>query len=402
MIADAALPSPAALDWTSRLIAHDTTSFRGNLTLIEEAQAHLAALGFDCALTHDRGRTKANLFATLPGSEGATDGGLVLSGHTDVVPVTGQCWTSDPFVVDVRDGRLFGRGACDMKGFIGTALSLAGEFAAMRPSRPLHYALSFDEEVGCLGAPLMIADFAGRGIAPAGCIVGEPTDMLPVIAHKGRRSYSCRVTGRASHSSQIQDGVNAIEHAAQIVAFIADLARAQCRSERPDPAFVPPHTTICVSRIDGGIAENIVPAACAFLFDVRALPTTDIAAIEATIRAFIDDQVVPAMRAEHPDAGVTMDLLSDVPGLAARGAALHECLSEVLAADGGGSVSYGTEAGQFQQAGMETIVCGPGSIAQAHKADEYVSLAQLARCEGTLRRLVPELDARRHSKEAVR
>jgi acetylornithine deacetylase len=371
----------ASLDWIGRLIAIDTTSRNSNLGLIEEAESWLRRLGLVCIRTHDDDGAKANLFATLPDREGGLDGGVVLSGHTDVVPVDGQAWTSDPFAPELRDGRLYGRGACDMKGFIGTALALAPAFADMRLRRPIHFALSYDEELGCLGAPRMIAEMRSRGLRPEGCIVGEPTGMKPVVAHKGLRSFRCRVHGRATHSSRTPDGVNAIEYAARLIVRYRELIDAARSASVTDAAFDVPFTTGSVGLVRGGIAENIVPESCEFLFECRPIPGFDMAALEQALRDHIDLVVLPAMQAEHPDCRVELERLVTVPALSERDEAALLTLARGLTGDvDRRKVAYATEAGQFQQAGIDTIVCGPGDIAQAHRPDEYVAVDQVAAC----------------------
>lgn len=383
--------SEAALAWVQRLIRHDTTSARSNLTLIEEVQRHFECLGMDIALTFNQDKSKANLFATIPGSISTIEGGFVLSGHTDVVPVTNQVWDTDPFAPEIKCGRLYGRGACDMKGFLGIAVSLASEFAAMKLPNPIHYALSFDEELGCLGAPLMIRDFVANGVRPRVCLVGEPTDMGPVVAHKAGRVYCCSVRGRACHSSMPQDGVNAIEYAARIITHIRELADSYRRCEAQDLGFDPPFTTISVGKIQGGIAHNTVPSECDFRFEFRSLPgkTPDI--VEHEIRSYVDGQIIPQMNAEHGDVTVLIERLADIPALSERDSGVLGRLIDELTVKERVRVSYGTEAGQYQAAGVETLICGPGSIRQAHKSNEFVDLSQLAQCERFLRAVVGKI-----------
>ncbi|MCE2574149.1 acetylornithine deacetylase [Komagataeibacter sp. FNDCR2] len=382
-----AMPSQHTLDWITRLIAHESISSRSNLALVTEVAAHFRQLGMVVDLTQNNAGTKANLFATLPGRKGALHDGLVLSGHTDVVPVAGQDWTSDPFVASIRDGKLYGRGACDMKGFLGIAIALGEEFAQKRPEYPLHYALSFDEELGCIGAPLMIRDIVARGYHPRVCLVGEPTDMTPVTAHKASRVFECRVHGRACHSASA-DGVNAITYAAKIINFLDGMAVAFQHENRQDPDFDPPYTTFSVGTIEGGLSTNTVPDLCDFSFQFRSLPHEDSEAIERTIRNYIDHEIVPAMRRNHPDVGVTLYRRANVPALSGRYCEAIDDIRNTLGNRQCSCVSYGTEAGLFQQVGIDALVCGPGSIMQAHKADEFISLQQLADCEEFLRNIV--------------
>jgi len=382
-------PSAAVLDWTQRLVAIDTTSHRPNLGLIETLRDEFARHGVKAVLTHDRREGWANLFATVPARDGATEGGIVLSGHTDVVPVAGQDWSSDPFRPEVREGLLYGRGTCDMKGFIGSAVALLPEVLARDLRQPLHFAFSYDEEIGCAGAPSMIAELRERGLRPAGCIVGEPTSMRAVIAHKGINAYRCHVHGHAAHSSLTSKGLNAIEYAARLICHIRDIAD-QFRIAGPfDELFDVPFTTAQTSLIEGGNAINTVPASCRFSFEFRNLPSVDPASIIGRIEGFARDELLPRMRSEHPDAAIEFERLATAPGLdAAEEAAITQLVRALTADRARRKVAYATEAGLFAQAGIPTVVCGPGSIEQAHRADEYVSLQQLADCERFLRRLV--------------
>jgi acetylornithine deacetylase len=383
-------PSQATLDWTSRLVGFDTTSRSPNLGLIETVRDHLRAAGIDSTLTYDAKRAQwANLFATLPAHDGATDGGIVLSGHTDVVPVDGQQWDSDPFVAQVRDDKLYGRGTCDMKGFIGTLIGLLPAMQAARLAKPLHIALSFDEEVGCAGAPLMIAELQKRGLKPEGCIVGEPTSMRPVVAHKGINAYRCCVRGHAAHSSLTPKGLNAIEYAARMICHIRDIAD-RFRSDGPfDELFDVPFSTAQTSTISGGNAINTVPALCEFEFEFRNLPTLDPEPIFARIEAYARDTLLPQMRREHPQAAIEFSKISASPGLdATEQAAITQLVRALTANQARHKVAYGTEAGLFQLAGVPSIVCGPGNIEQAHKPNEFVTLEQLAACESFVNKLI--------------
>ncbi len=381
--------SPISLDWVRDLVAMDTTSRVPNLGLIETVRDALAERGIASTLTHDKREGWANLFATIPAHDGATDGGVVLSGHTDVVPVDGQDWDSDPFKPAIRDGRLYGRGTCDMKGFIGAALALVPEMQAARLAKPIHFALSYDEEIGCAGAPLLIADLKQRGLNPSGCIVGEPTSMRPIIAHKGINTYRCCVRGHAAHSSLTPKGLNAIEYAARLICHIRDIAD-EFRAKGPfDELYDVPFTTAQTSQIQGGNAINTVPAECRFSFEFRNLPTLDPDAIFAKIDACARDTLLPKMRREHPDAAIEISKIASAPGLDADEQAAITQLVRALSADQSQrKVAYGTEAGLFANAGIPSVVCGPGNIEQAHKPNEYVELAQLDGCERFLRKFI--------------
>ena len=389
--------APLSLDWVKRLVSINTVSRESNLGLIEVVRDDLARQGIACELTHHASGQWANLFATIPAANGKIHGGIVLSGHTDVVPVDGQDWSSDPFKPEVRDGRLYGRGTCDMKGFIGAGLSLVPVMLAAKLSQPIHFALSFDEEVTCAGAPLMIERLMARGVNPDGCIVGEPTSMRPIVAHKGINAYRCCVRGHAAHSSLTPHGLNAIEYAARLICFIRDTAD-RFRAQGPfDEFYDVPFSTAQTSTIVGGNAMNIVPAECSFEFEFRNLPTLDPKPIFGEIEAYAKDVLLPRMLAEHPSADIRFELISDAPGLDASEAAAVTQLVRALTQDSAKrKVAYGTEAGQFQQAGVPSVICGPGDIQQAHKANEYLELTQLTQCESFIRRLIASISAPVH------
>ena len=333
-------------------------------------------------LTHDAIGKKANLFATLGDSKKP---GLILSGHTDVVPVDGQSWDTDPFVAVERDGKLYARGSADMKGFIGIILAQAPKFvAALNASRldaPLHYALSYDEEVGCLGVRGLIRDLEENGIRPAGCVVGEPTSMQPIIAHKGTHRFRCAVHGREAHSSYVTHGVNAIEYAARLVVYIRQLADRLAQIERRDYGFTVPYTTLSTGLIQGGIAANVVPKDCVFQFDMRTLPQASPEALYAEIRTYAE-ALAKEMRAVDPESGIDLKWVSQTVGLAAAESdAIVQWAMKLSRNTTVGKVSYGTEAGLFQKMGVPTVICGPGDIAEAHRPNEFVALDQLAQCE---------------------
>jgi len=379
----------SALDWTRKLVSFDTTSRDSNLQLIHYVREFLESQGIDCVLTHDNTGKKANLFATIPAADGATTGGIVLSGHTDVVPVDGQSWTTDPFQPEVRDGKLYGRGTCDMKGFIGVTLQLVPKMLQTRLNHPLHLAYSYDEEIGCVGAPSMIQELVERGVNPSGCVVGEPTSMRTIIAHKGINAFRCRVHGHAAHSSLTPKGLNAIEYAARIICEIRDIAD-RYRAEGPyDHAFDVPFTTVQTSTIRGGIAVNTVPDLCEFEFEYRNLPGMAPEAVLEQIRDYIDHTIVPAMQREHASGRVDLESLARAPGLdAAEQAAITQLVRALTRDNEIRKVAYGTEAGLFQAAGIPSVICGPGNIEQAHRPDEYVALEQLDQCERFLTALI--------------
>ena len=377
------------VDWLSRLIAFDTTSRHSNLALIHDCADYLESLGLKPWLSHNADQSKANLFATIAAANGSTEGGLILSGHTDVVPTDGQTWQSDPYRADIREGRLYGRGSADMKGFIAAVLAAAPAMVQAELKRPLHIALSYDEEIGCLGAPVMIAELQKRGLTPEHCIVGEPTSMRMVVAHKGIHTFRCAVHGKAAHSSLTPQGVNAIEYAAKLIVFINELAgRLKARYDT-DPDYDVPFSTLSVNTIAGGIAGNIVPQLCEFEFDYRNLPHMSPADITAPIEAHIREVLQPQMQAVDAACRIDMRHGENVPAMPeAEAALLHDLITQLVQDSSRLKVAYATEGGQFQQAGIATVICGPGNIEQAHKADEFVELSQLARCDAFLHKLI--------------
>ena len=374
--------------WLERLVAFDTTSRNSNLDLIESVRAALSDHGVEAELFASPDRRKANLFATLPGQDGAVDGGIILSGHTDVVPVDGQDWSSDPFQLIERDGKLFARGSADMKGFIATALALVPEFLALPRSKPIHLAFSYDEEVGCMGAPVMLGALQRRGLKADGCVVGEPTGMRPVVAHKGINLYRCRVHGRAAHSSLTPQGCNAVEYAARLICRIRDLAD-QLRANGPyDECFDVPFTTLSTNLVSGGNAVNTIPQLCEFQYEIRNLPGMSPHDLRAQVERYVQDELLPRMRKEFDGAGIAIETVASAPGLET---AEQEAVTELVRALTGDrevrKVAYATEGGLFQGIGIPTVICGPGHIEHAHKPDEFVAIDQLQACEGFLRKL---------------
>ncbi|MEJ0003332.1 MAG: acetylornithine deacetylase [Pararobbsia sp.] len=378
-----------SLDWIERLIAFNTVSRESNLGLIETIRDHLAHHGVASTLTYDSGRNKANLFATFAAADGATQGGVVLSGHTDVVPVDGQQWDTDPFRPVVRDGKLFGRGSCDMKSYIGVALTALPELLTTKLDKPVHFAFSYDEEIGCVGAPSMIAELQARGVRPDGCIVGEPTSMRPIVAHKSISSFRCCVNGHAAHSSLTPKGVNAIEYAARLICHIRDIADGLKREGPFDEDFDVPFSTASVGTIQGGIAVNTVPANCEFVFEYRTLPSVDADRLIERIQAYAHDTLVPEMRKVAPHASIEFTRRSLSPALeASEQDAITQLVRALTANRETHKVAYGTEAGLFQRAGIPSVICGPGDIEQAHKANEFVLLDQIAQCEAFIGKLI--------------
>ena len=383
-----------SIDWLTRLIAFDTVSRHSNLALIEDVQAYCEQLGLTVDLTFNAAKNKANLFVTVPAGANADEvnHGLVLSGHTDVVPVDGQDWTSEPFTATIRGDKLYGRGACDMKGFIACALTLLPQAVKLSNAgklrRPLHLALSFDEEVGCLGAPLILADLKARGITPDYCIVGEPTNMAMVVAHKGIAVYRCRVHGKSAHSSLTKQGVNAISYASRLIGYVDELAEEISYRSDNDAMFDVPYSTLSVGTIKGGTATNIVPNLCEFTFDYRNLPHMTQDDILVPIQAKVAE-LNAQMQARAADTGIELLQEESVPAMTdSDSAELQALIAALTGDDKRHKVAYATEGGQFTNSGIPTIICGPGSIEQAHKADEYVALSEMTRCDEFLQKLL--------------
>jgi len=384
----------AGFDMIRRLVAFPTVSRDSNLELIEWVRAYAEDLGATTLLTFDDARRKANLFVTFAARDGnATRGGIVLSGHTDVVPVDGQPWDTDPWQASIVGHRLHGRGVADMKSFCAIGLAFVPEFLRRGLARPLHFALSYDEEIGCIGVRRLIADVVDRCIAPTGCIIGEPTGMQLVVSHKGKKSWRCRIRGHEAHSSLTPQGVNAVQIGCEIVAFIGERARAYKAAHRHDPAYDVPFSTPHVGVIRGGTALNIVPRDCVFEFEIRHLPFDDPDAFFADVERYARS-LLPAMQAVDPATFIHFDPLSTLPGFDDDGrnamADIGRACSQSNALH---KVSFGSEAALFHNAAMPAVICGPGHVEQAHQPNEWVSLEQLARCETFMRRLAEHVCA---------
>jgi len=385
-------PQLIGLDLIRTLVSFDTTSRESNLALIHWVRDYLGRHGVESRLTYDDERRKANLFATLPAQDGnASAGGIVLSGHTDVVPVDGQPWSTPPFQATLAGDRLYGRGVTDMKSFTAIGLAFVPELLRRRLKRPLHFALSYDEEVGCVGVRGLIADIVAQGIKPAGCIVGEPSGMQPVVAHKGKRSYRCRVRGHEAHSSLTPLGVNAVQIAGELLTFLGQMARRFRDRGGFDAAYDVPFTTVHVGLIRGGTALNIVPRDCHFDFEFRHLPFDDPDILLAEVKRFAAT-LLPEMHAVDPATHIEFDHLATLPGFDTHGGTEIAELGKLCAgAHEFGKVSFGSEAGLFYNADVPAIICGPGHIAQAHQPNEWVALEQLALCEAFMRRLADQV-----------
>ncbi|MBO0766647.1 MAG: acetylornithine deacetylase [Hyphomicrobiaceae bacterium] len=379
-----AAPVAAAKDLLARLVGFDTTSHKSNLPIIGFIADYLRQHGVQSTLVPTPDGQKASLFATI-GPTGV--GGVALSGHTDVVPVDGQTWSSDPFTLVERDGKLHGRGACDMKGYLACVLAMVPEFKARKLATPIHVAFSYDEEVGCTGVRPMIAELGASLPRPSMVLVGEPTSMMVVDAHKGPMRWVVRLTGRAAHSSMPHLGVNAITYAGQLLGELARI-EAELKGTGLNSRFDPPYTTLQVTQMAGGNASNIVPTACWFGWEIRRLPGFDAQALDARFRGFAEERCAAPMRQVDADAGVSIELTNEVPPFQADPRSRAVPLTLKLAQQNDTfAVCYATEASLFQEGGAPAVVCGPGNIAQAHTPDEYIEIGELEKCLAFLSRL---------------
>ncbi|MDR3097232.1 MAG: acetylornithine deacetylase [Paraburkholderia sp.] len=368
-----------------KLIGFATVSRDSNLEMIGFIQRYLDEHGVASELFYNAERTKANLFATI----GPRDrGGIVLSGHTDVVPVDGQAWTVDPFRLSEKDGRLYGRGAADMKGYLASVLAAVPLFAGRELKMPVHLAFSYDEEVGCLGVRPMLAELEQRPHRPVLCLIGEPTQMRPVLGHKGKLAMRCCVKGASCHSAYAPYGVNAIQYAARMIGRLDEIGERLAQPGRHDARFDPPYSTVQAGVIKGGRALNIVPGECEFDFEVRALPGFDAHSVADELHAFAQTELLPKMHAVNADTDIRLQALSAYPGLATPpDSEAARILALLCGSEAFGTVAFGSEGGLFDHAGIPAVVCGPGSMDQGHKPDEYVTIAQLRACDSMMERI---------------
>ena len=369
-----------------QLISFNTISALSNKDMIQFIADYLAGHGINSSIGGNEDGTKADLIATIGPN---VEGGLVLSGHTDVVPVEGQDWHTDPFEMVEVGGRLYGRGTSDMKGFIAVVLALVPEILALPLVKPLHFVFSYDEEVGCLGAPGLIARLMRDKPKPSAAIIGEPTSMKLVNAHKGITAFETRVIGKPGHSSQPHKGVNAIAVAADCIQFLQDRAGSFEAGEGPrDERFEPPHTTVSIGTITGGTANNIIAGECMFTWDVRAVVPEEGQRLRAALDVHCHDVLLPPLRRISPEADIISKKLADVPPLIPSDDNPAEALVRQLTGQNqAGAAAFGTEAGQFQEAGIPSVICGPGSVDQAHQPNEFVDQSQLTECADFIRKL---------------
>ncbi|MCB8879673.1 acetylornithine deacetylase [Acidisoma cellulosilytica] len=370
----------------ARLIGFDTTSDRSNLAAIGFITDYLDNQGVPYRLSYDESGEKANIHAVI-GRPGP--GGLALSGHIDTVPVDGQRWTSDPFTLREADGRLYGRGTADMKGFVASCLAAIPDIKAAELARPVHLFISYDEEISCNGARRLIEDMADSGWKPDLCLVGEPSLLSPITGHKGRLAMRVTVRGRAGHSATPARGVNAVQAAARAIAWVAAEERRFSVAGPFVPGFDPPHSTCQVGRMGGGTGINIIPDLAWFEMEWRTVPGDDFFAEVERFRTFVATEIEPAMTDVDTETGFDFAVLNWIPGLSLpEDHALADKVRQVTGRNSAGRVSYGTEAGLFQDAGIPSIVCGPGNINQAHQGDEWIAVSELAACDRFIRQMV--------------
>jgi acetylornithine deacetylase len=384
----AATPMTSA-ELLERLVSYDTTSRNSNLGLIGFIRGYLDDLGVSYRVSTDASGQKANLHAVIGPREA---GGLALSGHVDTVPVDGQAWTGDPFTLRRRDGKLFARGSCDMKGFVAACLAAVPAFQARPLVRPLHLFISYDEEVGCDGVRRLIEDLGKSGLKPDLCVVGEPSGMKPILAHKGKLDLHITVRGLTGHSSQPSKGVNAVQAAGEAIAWIAREGRRLAAEGPFEEGFDPPHTTVHVGTVAGGTILNIIPDHAAFTMEWRPVPADSPYRHTERMQTWIAETIEPAMKAVDPASGFNYDVVLEMPGMALPpDHALATVVKQIAGSNSAGKVSYGTEGGFFQNAGIPTIICGPGDIAQAHQPDEWIAESELDSCDRFIRHLADRL-----------
>jgi acetylornithine deacetylase len=389
MTAAADLFRPTTAEMLARLVGFDTTSRNSNLPLIGFVRSYLDAHGVPYRVSMDATGQKANIHAIIGPQEA---GGLALSGHVDTVPVDGQAWSADPFTLRESGGKLFARGACDMKGFVASCLASVPDLQARNLSRPLHLFISYDEEVGCGGAKRLIQDLTDSGLKPALCVVGEPSGMKPILAHKGKLNLHVKVKGQPGHSSEPAKGVNAIYPAAAAIAWAENEARRFAAEGPFEDGFDPPYTTVHVGTMQGGSILNIIPEHASFVMEWRPIPGVDALLQVERLKAHVAQHIEPAMKTANPACGFSYEIELEMPGMALP--ADHDLTSVVKQLTGSnstGKVSYGTEGGFYQNAGIPTIICGPGHIAQAHQPDEFVARSELDACDAFIRRLADRL-----------
>ncbi len=372
---------PETLKILSDLIKFPTVSGTSNIQLIDYCERKLSTLGADSFKTFDDKKLRVNLFSTINGTQKLNGGGIILSGHTDVVPASGKGWTSNPFVASNRNNKLYGRGSCDMKGFIACALALAPHFAKQKLKKPIHFSFTYDEETACQGAPVMLKELKKRKINCSVCIIGEPTSMKAIQAHKGCYEYSTHFTGLAGHGSAPDKGVNAVEYATKFISKLMDIREELKKREPKNSIFNPPYTTLQIGRIKGGLARNVIADQCTVDWELRPVVFEDGVFVNKIMDDYVKNTLLPEMKKIYPKSNIKKEIIGEVVGFDKE--EKSQAVNLICNLTGNNSkdvVSFGTEAGLFQELGISTVVCGPGSIEQAHKIDEYVSHEQLKEC----------------------
>jgi len=372
---------PETLKILSDLIKFQTVSGTSNLKLIEYCEKKLDKLGAISFKTFHNSKQQANLFSTISGKKKLDGGGVILSGHTDVVPASGKEWSSDPFVAREKDNKIYGRGSCDMKGFIACTLALAPFFASQNLKKPIHFSFTYDEETACQGAPIMLTELKKRNVKCSICIVGEPTSMKAIQAHKGCYEYSTYFAGLAGHGSAPDKGVNAVEYASRYINKLMELREILKKREPKNSAFTPPYSTLQIGGIKGGLARNVIADQCVVDWELRPVVPEDGVFVNQNIETYVKNILLPEMRKVYPKANIKKEIIGEIIGFTKE--EKSDAVNLVCNLTGDNSrdvVSFGTEAGLFQELGISTVVCGPGSIEQAHKIDEYVSFDQLKLC----------------------
>ena len=372
---------PETLKILSELIKFQTVSGTSNLKLIEYCEKRLDKLGATSFKTFDETKKRVNLFSTIAGKQKLNGGGIILSGHTDVVPASAKEWSSNPFVATEKNNKVYGRGSCDMKGFIACALAVAPYFASQNLKKPIHFSFTYDEETACQGAPIMIRELKKRNINCSICIVGEPTSMKAIQAHKGCYEYSTHFTGLAGHGSAPDKGVSAVEYAVRFINKLMDLREELKKRVPKNSVFTPPYSTLQIGRIKGGLARNVIADQCVVDWELRPVVPEDGKFVNESMETYIKDVLLPEMKKVYPKANIEKEIIGEIVGFAKEEKSEAVNLACNLTGDNSRDVvSFGTEAGLFQEIGISTVVCGPGSIEQAHKIDEYVSFDQLKLC----------------------
>ena len=372
---------PETLRILSELIKFQTVSGTSNIKLIEYCEKQLNLLGATSFKTFDDSKLRVNLFSTIGGKEKLNGGGIILSGHTDVVPASAKEWSSNPFEATEKNNKIYGRGSCDMKGFIACTLALAPYFAKQSLKKPIHFSYTYDEETACQGAPVMLKEFKKRKIDCSVCIIGEPTSMKAIEAHKGCYEYSTHFTGLAGHGSAPSKGVNAIEYATRFINKLMELREELKKKIPKNSIFNPPYTTLQIGRIKGGLARNVIADQCVVDWELRPVIPEDGVFVNKIMDNYVEDTLLPEMKKIYPESNIKKEVIGEIVGFNKE--KKSEAVNLVCNLSGDNSrdvVSFGTEAGLFQELGISTVVCGPGSIEQAHKVDEYVSYDQLKLC----------------------